>query len=203
MQLTNKTIFKITLRTYFARLFYTYKSLFGNSLFFCLIPYINSKKFVKKNSESFYKRHSSFFNANDFLIGFAIGIILHFEEKEEIDKTIKVKSVLSSTLGAIGDKLIYKTVLPVFILLQMNILLFTKFNLNNLFFTLTFLMLLIFSILNFSIRFYGIKSGFTNGISAINIFKSTKFRILERFFTYSKYVLFILLILNLIVVFFT
>ncbi len=203
MQLTNKTIFKITLRTYFARLFYNYKYLFGYSLAFCLMPYIKSKESDKTDASDIIKRHSIFFNTNDFLIGFAIGIVLHFEEKGDTNKVIKIKSILSSTLGAIGDKLIYKTILPVFILLQINILIFTRFNLNYLFFTLTFFMLFLFLASNFLFRFYGIKSGFTSGISAISIFKSTKFRFFEKIFTYSKYVLFILLILNLIVVFFT
>ena len=200
MQISNKIIFFITLRTYFVRLFYTYKFLFGHGLSFSLIPY--SAKIDKKHKGEFYKRHNSFFNTNDFLIGYAIGIILHFEEKAEFEKVVKVKSVLTSTLGAIGDKLVYKTVLPVFILLIMNIIVFDKFQINYYSITTIFLVLSIFFISNFSMRYFGIKNGYNKGIEAIKIFKSNKFKQFNKYFEYFKYLLLTLFILNLIVVFF-
>ena len=202
MHISNITIFNITLRTYFVRLFYTYKSLFGYSLIFCLSPYLKNKKLDKKSRNNFLKRHSFFFNTNDFLIGYAIGIILHFEEKKEYEKVIKIKSILTSSLGAIGDKLIYKTILPVLVLIIINIITFGVFNPSYFLILLILILLFIFIASNFLLRFFSIKKGFYDGVTSIQYFKSVKFIRLNKLFYSLKLVLLVVLMINLIVVFF-
>ncbi len=195
-------ILKITIRTYFSRLFYTYKSLFGFSLAFCLVPYCKSKNLDEKSSNNFYDRHSTFFNTNDFLIGYAIGIILNLEESGKIEDIEKVKTVLSSTLGAIGDKLIYKTILPIFVLLIINIITLAKFQITLYSAVPILLIILSFTIFNFSIKYFGIKHGYNMGIKSLNIFKSSKYKDFNSLFSITKYILLAILIVNLLVVFF-
>ena len=136
------------------------------------------------------------------MIGFAIGIILHLEEKKEFKKIIKIKSILTSTLGAIGDKLIYQMVLPVFILTTMNLIIYSYFNPNIYVIFLVLILSFLFVFSHFLVRFFSIKLGFYKGITSINFFKTRKFIKLNKIFNYIKSVLLIILMINLIVVFF-
>ncbi|MBN2788799.1 MAG: PTS system mannose/fructose/sorbose family transporter subunit IID [Candidatus Delongbacteria bacterium] len=195
--LTKKEILILTFRTFFIRLFYNYKNLFGVGICYNLLP-VGKRSFCNdQNDKDFFQRHMSFFNTNVFLSGFAIGIIIKLEQSESLEHLERIKNTLSGTLGALGDNLINKTIMPLIIFASLNIMIMNglSFDLSSLFFVL--FLLLLFNIFNFSIRFYGISHGNKFGHKSLSIFKSDKYRTILKTLSYVRDILAGYLIVNL------
>ena len=200
-ELTKKEIFILTFRTFLIRTFYNYKNLFGMGLCYCLLP-VGKRSFCPEiKKEEFLKRHISFFNTNVYLSGFAVGITIKMEGAGESDKLIQVKNTLSGTLGAIGDNLVNKTILPLMIFSSLNMFVIHRFELDS--FTLYFNLsiLLAFNIFNFSIRYYGISKGYSLGHKSLEIFKSKKYKALLRSLSFTRDLLASILLINLLTLF--
>lgn len=200
-ELSKNEIFILTLRTFLIRIFYNYKNLFGTGLFYCLLPIGKRSFFNDIRKEEFIKRHISFFNTNVYLSGFAVGITIKMEGEREYDKLKQVKNTLSSTLGALGDNLVNKTILPLMIFSSLNFFVIHKFEINlfTIFFNL--FLFVIFNVFNFSIRYYGIFQGFKVGHKSLLIFKSKKYNTILRMLSFTRDILATFLILNLIILF--
>ncbi|MDA3837936.1 MAG: PTS system mannose/fructose/sorbose family transporter subunit IID [Candidatus Delongbacteria bacterium] len=196
--LTKKEIFILTVRTFLIRTLYNYKNLFGIGLCYCLLP-VGKKSFNPDlKTEEFLKRHISFFNTNVYLSGFAVGITIHMESSGKSEKLVQVKNTLSGTLGALGDNLINKTILPLMIFSSLNFFVIHKFELNlfTIFFNL--FLLTIFNIFNFSIRYYGISRGHKVGSKSLDLFKSKSYKSIMKILSFTRDLLAAFLIINLI-----
>ena len=189
MDLTTKDILLITFRTYFIRLFYNYRFLFGHGLCFCMLPYGKKRKFNTEKTMQFIHRHICFFNSNEYVVGFAIGIFLKLEMEENYNKIDNVKKVFSSTLGAVGDNLVYKLITPVLMLGLLNTFIFYNFKFNITIIYVAAAVLILFNLFNFGIRFYGIKNGFLYGIKALKFTKNKKFIKFEKGINLFKFFL--------------
>ncbi|PID27465.1 MAG: hypothetical protein CR982_05845 [Candidatus Cloacimonadota bacterium] len=192
MKLNNYTIISIVIRSMFIKLFYNYKTLYGQGLCFCLLP---SRKNLKTEIQLFFERHSDFFNTNDHLSGFAIGTIIKLEEEGKYHLIAKIKKIYSTSLGAIGDNLIHKTIKPIAVLIPVNIALFFNLKTNYIFYTSIALIITLLIFFNIYIRIFGIISGYKNGISSIKMFKEN---FLAKFTKYCNYIIYILIGLSLI-----
>lgn len=189
-----RSLFAFTIRTFFIRLFYNYSNLFGEGLCYCIIP------FFKKDHNLVYagevlKKHLGFFNTSEYLSGFALGIILNEEQKSERERIEKVKEILSSTLGSIGDNLINKLILPIMVLISLDLFIISGFKLNTLTIAVIISLLSVFNIFNFLIRYYGIRAGLEKGLGSIRIFKSTQYKLITNTLRYTKTLLTILLLI--------
>ncbi|MBU4485615.1 MAG: PTS system mannose/fructose/sorbose family transporter subunit IID, partial [Candidatus Delongbacteria bacterium] len=143
--------------------------------------------------------HLKFFNTNEYLSGFALGIVMNLELKKDDEFLDKAKTILSSNLGAIGDKLINQLILPILILVALNKFVSSDFRLDNCAVIVILCELFVFNIFNFSIRYYGIKSGFEKGIDSIKIFKSSSYKKILLYMTLLRNFLIIILITNLFI----
>jgi len=180
MNLTTRDILLITFRSYFIRLFYNYRFLFGHGLCFCLLPYGKKSNLSTVKMREFTQRHICFFNANEYVVGFAIGFFLKLENEENYDKINNVKKIFSSTLGALGDNLVYKLIVPVLVLILANMFIFFQFQFNNIILITAVILLLMFNIFNFAIRYYGIRNGFRHGLQSLRFTKRKFFITLEK-----------------------
>lgn len=189
-----RSLFAFTIRTFFIRLFYNYSNLFGEGLCYCIIP------FFKKDNKLAYagevlKKHLGFFNTSEYLSGFALGIILNEEQNNDRKRIEKVKDILSSTLGSIGDNLVNKLILPIIVLISLNIFIISDLKINTVTVSIIVILLFLFNIFNFSIRYYGIKAGFEKGLDSIRIFKSSEYKRIITVLRYTKIFLTILLLI--------
>lgn len=182
---TRRSLLAFTIRTFFIRLFYNYSNLFGEGLCYCIIP------FFKKDNNLVYageilKKHLGFFNTSEYLSGFALGIILNEEQNSGRERIEKVKDILSSTLGSIGDNLVNKLILPIMVLTSLNLFIISGFMINTFILTVIISLLIIFNIFNFSIRYYGIRSGLGKGLDSIKVFKSSRYKRILTFLKFTK-----------------
>ncbi|HAQ60471.1 TPA: hypothetical protein DCR49_00465 [Candidatus Delongbacteria bacterium] len=191
-ELRTYTVLSLTIRTFFIRIFYNYLNLFGEGLCFCLFPALGNDR------SEFIRKHLRFFNTNEYLSGFALGIILNRELNNNDESVEKTKEILSSVIGSIGDRLVYKLILPVIILTALNKFVISGFAIDTCTVIIVFSEILLFNIFNFIIRFYGIRSGYEKGIEAIKIFKSGTYRRIVYLLTLFRNLLVLSLIINLI-----
>ncbi|NOR46279.1 MAG: hypothetical protein GQ534_11890 [Candidatus Delongbacteria bacterium] len=196
--LSKKEIFILTIRTFFIRIFYNYKNLFGMGLCYCLLPVGKRSFWTETNKKDFLQRHFSFFNTNIYLSGFAVGIAIRMEEAGEYDKLVELKKALSGTLGAIGDNLVNKIILPLMIFSSLNMFVLHEFALDVFAFYFILSLVLVFNIFNFSIRYYGISKGYSLGHKSLEIFKSKKYKTLLRSLSFTRDILAAFLVVNLL-----
>ncbi len=196
--LSKKEILILTLRTFFIRTFYNYKNLFGTGFCYCLLS-IGKRSFcTEKDRSNFFERHFSFFNTNAYLSGFALGIAIRMEESGEYDKLTQIKNTLSGTLGAVGDNLVYKIILPLMTFSSINMFILHGFSLTvlSLYFILSIVVL--FNIFNFSIRYYGISKGYSLGHRSLEIFKSKKYKTISQLLSFTRDILAAFFVINLL-----
>ena len=197
-ELSKKEILILTFRTFFIRIFYNYKNLFGTGFCYCLLPVGKRSFCTEKNKNKFFERHFSFFNTNAYLSGFAIGIAIKMEGSGEYDKLVQIKNTLSGTLGAIGDNLINKVILPLMIFSSLNMFILHGFSLTTLSFYFIISLVVLFNIFNFSIRYYGISKGYSLGHRSLEIFKSNKYKKIIRSLSFVRDILAAFLFINII-----
>jgi len=172
MAISNYDLFKIACRTSFVRLFYNYKCLFGQGICFCLQPVIKKQSKVQSDQcrIEIMQKNSSFFNCNEYLAGLAAGIILKQEELDST-KTAKLKQVLTSTLGAIGDRFFYQLVFPIILLLTANLVFWFNLIPHPFLFGSVLSIIVCFNLLIFFVRFIGVFIGYRLGTTALKFFK--------------------------------
>lgn len=195
---TRRSLFAFTVRTFFIRLFYNYSNLFGEGLCYCIIPFFKKDDQLIRAREVL-KKHLGFFNTSEYLSGFALGIILNEEQKSERERIEKVKDILSSTLGSIGDNLVNKLILPIMVLISLNLFIISDLRLNTFTVSVIIALLIMFNIFNFSMRYYGIRSGLEKGLDSVRIFKSARYKRITAFLRYTKTLLTLLLLIFLTV----
>ena len=167
-------------------------------LCYCLLPVGKKSFWTETNKKDFLQRHFSFFNTNIYLSGFAVGIAIKMEKNGEYDKLVELKKALSGTLGAIGDNLINKIILPLMIFSSLNMFVLHKFTLDVFAFYFILSLVLVFNIFNFSIRYYGISKGYSLGHRSLGIFKSKKYKTLLRSLSFTRDILAAFLLVNLL-----
>ncbi len=200
-KLDRKMTLELTFRTFFIRLFYNYNNLFGEGLCFCIIPFFRKNSSGCDIGSEIITRHLRFFNTNEYLSGFALGIILRNEKNDGTDGTDidKIKEMLSSVLGSVGDGLVYRTIYPVAVLTMLNKFVISGFIIDPCSLYMTVFLVLFFNIFNFWIRYYGIRSGFEKGTDALRVFRHPSFLRSVKFLTALRNILALSLVINLII----
>jgi mannose/fructose/N-acetylgalactosamine-specific phosphotransferase system component IID len=189
-------IVSLVLRSYFIRLFYNYSNMFGEGLCYCL-RHLHPKSGAS-NDQEILKERLDFFNTNEYLSGFAIGIVINSETNSGAAETEKIKTIISSVLGSRGDELINSHIVPVLVLTALNKFAVNSFKLDNCLFWLIIFEIAAFNIFNFGIRYYGIRSGLEKGVQCLNIFKSPSYKNILIILRGFRDILTIFLIINLL-----
>lgn len=73
-----------------------------------------------EEQKSFLKRHLLGFNANPYMVDYAVGAVVKLEEdKTPEEQIVRFKSSLHGPLGAIGDRLIWQNLKPAVLILSL------------------------------------------------------------------------------------
>ncbi len=194
-KLSRRTILSLTVRTYFIRIFYNYNNLFGEGLCYCIFPFFESCGVTKR--DDILAKHLETFNTIEYLSGFAVGIILKNSESGNVDLE-KTKDILSSVLGSIGDRLIYRLIFPVMTLAAVNKFVISGFKPDMCTWTVIIFLIIFFNFFNFYIRYLGISEGFEKGLDALKIFRSSGYKRAVYLLTAARNILTVLLLVELI-----
>jgi mannose/fructose/N-acetylgalactosamine-specific phosphotransferase system component IID len=108
--------------------------------------------------QEFLKRHLDSFNANPYLVGYAVGAVTRLEETKTPPEQIRrFKESLRGPLGALGDNLIWQNLRPA--LLILGLILTSRYGLYG---ALTFLVL--FNCYQVYVRARGVVKGYRLGL---------------------------------------
>ncbi len=111
-------LFRLYLRSFFVQNGWCYERMMALGLVWILKP-VTKKLFVTtEEQKSFLKRHLLVFNANPYLVNYALGAVVKLEEdKIPTEQIERFKSSLRGPLGAIGDRLIWQNLRPALLIL--------------------------------------------------------------------------------------
>ncbi len=180
-------IFKVFLRSFFLQSVWNYRSLISIGFGSCLFPIIKRLYTEPQAQREFLRRHLKFFNAHPYLASYALGVSIKLEEEyangepTACERLDRLKDLLISILGAIGDRIFWQTIKPVSLIFgALGILILPTTNLKILHLILTFL---IYNIPHFYLRYKGIVEGYQYGTDVYKVFKSERFENLRKFYT--------------------
>lgn len=109
---------RLYLRSFFVQTGFTYDRLIAFGFAWSLIPVAKRLFSSAEKRSRFLKRHLLSFNANPYLVGYALGSVTKLEEEEAPpEQTIRFKELMRSPLGALGDNLIWQNLRPALLVL--------------------------------------------------------------------------------------
>ncbi len=176
----NRDIFKIFLHSLFIQTVWNYKSMVSVGFTFSLWAKCKHVITDKKERIAFLKRHLSFFNTHPYMASYAIGAITRLEEEHkktgnpDLNSINKLKNALIGPLGAIGDQVFWQSLKPGVVLFGILGLLLTEQLQSRLF--ILVLILFIYNIPHFVIRYRGVKIGYEQGFSVYKYVKIENFK---------------------------
>jgi mannose/fructose/N-acetylgalactosamine-specific phosphotransferase system component IID len=97
---------------------WNFRSLLSIGFSLCFLPVLRKLCDTPKEKEEFFHRHIRFFNAHPYFASYALGISIRLEEmhhngEPHMHETAdRLKELLISPLGAIGDKLFWALIKP-------------------------------------------------------------------------------------------
>jgi mannose/fructose/N-acetylgalactosamine-specific phosphotransferase system component IID len=146
------------------------------------------REFLNSDEEkiAFLKRNLSFFNANPYMSSYAIGAIARLEEehkktgKPDVRTMDSFRNALIGPLGAIGDQVFWRALKPAITLLGLLFLvLFEKMESR---FIIIAVILLMYNIPHFRIRYKGLQIGYEKGLNVYKYLRLEKFKsLINRF----------------------
>ncbi len=164
---------------------------FGISLF----PILKRLYHTPEDRRAFLMRHLQFFNAHPYLVSYALGVAMRLEEEiasghpEVEHKLERVKELLISILGSLGDQLFWFTIRPFSLLVgvvgvyllpsipaKIGVLAFSFF---------------IYNVPHFYWRYKGIVEGYTFGVNVYRCFQEGRFQKIQKFYTTIGLLLFV------------
>lgn len=128
-RITRWDLFKVFLFSFFLQSVWNFRSLLSVGFSACLFPVLNKLYEDPEEKREFLLRHLRFFNSHPYLASFALGVSIRLEEMrangEEDNPEIinRIKELLISPLGAIGDRLFWATIKPATLISGMVLLL--------------------------------------------------------------------------------
>lgn len=166
------------LRSLTLRLFYNYRLLFGVGVAYCLC---SCQK--RRAKELFWQDSVCFFNTNEYLSGFALGVLLKLEEENRLEELERTRQLCLSLTGGLGDRWFYGLLIPLLIVIPANILIWTDLKGLELATWMGLFLLAGFSVLNFYLRWIGIVWGYREGVKSFLRLKNPIFIKVETILT--------------------
>ncbi len=123
--ITNWDLFKVFVASFFMQAVWNFRSLISIGFSVCLIPVLGKLCSSPEAKKEFLHRHLRFFNAHPYFASFALGVSIRMEEmrangEPHMPETLdRLKDLLISPLGAVGDRLFWATIKPASLILGM------------------------------------------------------------------------------------
>lgn len=169
MKLSFKQTFKLFIRSFFIQSVWNYQSLISLGFCFSLLPIREDLKKKGHPIKNFVHNNIQFFNSHPYFASFALGVLYRlYDENQEVspEKLEKIKNLLISPLGALGDKLFWNMIKPTAMMLAvLGGLLELLYNNGYWIIAIAFL---VYNIPHIYFRWYGIVEGYKLGIKIYN-----------------------------------
>lgn len=181
-------IFRVFLRSFFMQSVWNYRSLISVGFGVCLIPIVKRLYSDEQSRKEFLGRHLKFFNAHPYMASYALGVSIRLEEAfaageaDACEKLERLKNLLISILGAVGDRLFWFTIKPFSLLVGVFVLfVLSDSRLGGLALAGVFLL---YNIPHFYLRYNGILEGYKYAADIYKCFSNQRFRLLRRAYTW-------------------
>ena len=180
--LTKKDIFRIFIRSFYIQGSWNYQRMLNLGFCYSILPILDRLYKKDEDRSKFLKRQLEFFNAHPYFASFALGATARLEEQNFIEnwpseKPISVlKNRLCGPLGAIGDKLVWRTVKPLVAMFGVLITLFYGI-------VGPIVLIVIYNVPHIYLRYYGIVKGYNLGFDIVRELSKRKF---ERYSNYLQ-----------------
>jgi len=185
-RITRFDLFKVFIASFFMQAVWNFRSLISIGFSICFLPVINKLCDTPEEKRQFLKRHLKFFNAHPYFASYALGVSIRLEEmkaegEKQIPETIdRLKDLLISPLGAVGDRLFWATIKPAVLLTGMlGIFLLPGITLKIIFLFITFLL---YNIPHLYYRYLGIVEGYQHPLDIHRYISQQRFEKLRTFF---------------------
>ncbi len=178
---------------------WNFRSLISIGFSICFFPVISKLCDTPEAKKEFFQRHLKFFNAHPYFASFALGVSIRLEElraegQANIPETIdRLKDLLISPLGAVGDRLFWATIKPASLILGMVGILIAPTVLTRI--IALVISFLIYNIPHLYYRYEGIIEGYNHPYDIYNFISQQRFEVLRKVFVYILSVSIMLLIL--------
>jgi mannose/fructose/N-acetylgalactosamine-specific phosphotransferase system component IID len=117
-EMTKFDLFRLYLRSFFVQNGWSFERMLALGFLWILKPLTRRFFYTVDEQKSFLKRHLLSFNANPYLVNYAVGAVVRMEEEKTPEEQIaRFKSSFRGPLGAIGDRLIWQNLRPVLLTL--------------------------------------------------------------------------------------
>ena len=151
-------LLRLTIRSFFVQTGFSYDRMIALGFAWILDPVAARLCSSLERRREFLKRHLDSFNANPYLVGYAVGAVTKLEETKTPPEQIRrFKESLRGPLGALGDNLIWQNLRPA--LLILGLILTSRYGLCG---VLTFFAL--FNCYQIYIRARGVVKGYRLGL---------------------------------------
>jgi len=151
---------RMFLRSFAVQGSWNYRTLIGNGFAFSLLPAIQAIYGNDRNArDAALQRHVHLFNSHPYLVGVALGAVSELEAEGTDPQTIeRFKSAVRSSLGSLGDSLVWAGWRPACALLGL-IIVFS----GAPWWVAPLVFLVIYNIGHIALRFWGFRVGFRHG----------------------------------------
>ncbi|RQV92557.1 hypothetical protein EH221_11195 [bacterium] len=187
-KITKWDLFKVFLTSFFMQAVWNFRSLISIGFSICFFPVIGKLCDSPEAKKDFFQRHLKFFNAHPYFASFALGVSIRLEEmrsegQAQMPETVdRLKEMLVSPLGAVGDRLFWVTIKPACLLTGMvGILIAPTVTARLITLAITFL---IYNIPHFYYRYQGIIEGYNHPFDIHNFISQQRFEVLRKMFVY-------------------
>jgi mannose PTS system EIID component len=114
--------FVMFLRSFAIQGSWNYRTLIGNGFAFAILPALREIYRDRAELEVGVARHTELFNSHPYLVGVALGAVSELEAQHADPRTIeRFKSAVRSSLGSIGDSLVWAAWRPACALLGLTV----------------------------------------------------------------------------------
>ncbi len=167
---------------------WNFRSLISVGFSICFFPILGKLCETPEMKRDFFQRHLKFFNAHPYFASFALGVSIRLEEmrvagESGVTETIdRLKTLLISPLGAVGDRLFWATIKPAALIFGMvGILISPSVWIKLVFIVVSFLL---YNIPHFYYRYEGIIEGYNHPHDIHRFISQQRFELLRKFYGY-------------------
>jgi len=188
IKITKWDLFKVFLNSFFMQAVWNFRSLISVGFSICFFPVLGKLCETPEMKRDFFQRHLKFFNAHPYFASFALGVSIRLEEmrvagESGVTETIdRLKTLLISPLGAVGDRLFWATIKPAVLIFGMvGILVSSSVWMKFGFIVLSFLL---YNIPHFYYRYEGIIEGYNHPHDIHRFISQQRFELLRKFYVF-------------------
>ena len=191
-------LFRVFLRSFFVQSVWNYRSLISIGFGICLIPIVKRLYSDHEQRQAFMDRHLQYFNAHPYMASYALGVSIRLEEAcaagddSARHKLARVKNVMISVLGAMGDRLFWLTIKPFSMIIGVMALLWIPTTGGKV--AALMVTFLIYNVPHLYMRYQGIFKGYEYGMEIQKYLNRDRFRNLQHGYLVAGVVAFIILL---------